>query len=299
MPARTTMRLAALLMAGAAVVAYSPAGWSVAPDDGGDVVVVSSDPLGRGTPPEVDVGVRVSGEPGHRATTPTAVAGRRGPVCRLVPDPDMEAAERGRGTPTVGSAPAGARLYARLCGGALDGWVWLTADRADAGTVSPEVLAASAYRRLRLPSPAAGTSPPAWVPALVRVPVWLWVDRAGWGPRSASAAVPGLSVRAVAAPARVVWSTGDGATVVCQGPGSVFRAGVDDPAAASPDCGHVWSRSSAGLPGGAYVATVTMVWRVRWAGEGRSGVLPDLDSTTSLRLRVAESQAINERMRAG
>jgi hypothetical protein len=277
--------VAAALAASVAAVAPARA------DDGGGVVVVSSDPLGRGDPPTVEVGVATAGGPAGRP----AGVGRSGsvPVCRFVLDPDMEVVERGRGTPTVGTPPAGARLYARLCGGVLDGWVWLAGDRAAAG-VSPEAVARAAYGRLRLPSPVIATSPPPWAPVLVRVPVWLWVDRAGWGARSASAAVPGLSVRAVAAPVRVRWETGDGAWVMCAGPGAVFRAGVDDPYVGSPDCGHVWARSSAGLPGEAYVVTATVVWRVRWAGGGRVGVLPELSSSGRVRLRVAESQAVNE-----
>jgi hypothetical protein len=276
--------VAAVLAASVAVVAPADA------DDGG-AVVVSSEPQGRGGPPTVEVGVATAGGAGR-----SGGVGRPGavPVCRYVPDPDMEAVERGRGVPTVGAPPVGARLYARLCGGVLDGWVWLAGGRAAAAAVSPEAVAVAAYGRLRLPAPVIATSPPLWAPVLVRVPVWLWVDRAGWGPRSASAAVPGLSVRAVATPVRVRWVTGDGGGVVCSGPGAVFRAGVDDPYIGSPDCGHVWVRSSAGLPGEAYVVTATVVWRVRWAGGGRVGVLPELSSSGRVRLRAAESQAVNE-----
>ena len=67
-----------------------------------------------------------------------------------------------------------------------------------------------------------------------------------------------------------------------------------DPAAASPDCGHTYTRSSAGQPGGAFQATATITWDVTWHGAGGAGgALAPLFTTAVAAFRLAESQALN------
>lgn len=78
----------------------------------------------------------------------------------------------------------------------------------------------------------------------------------------------------------------------CAGPGTVWVSGTD-PVAESPTCGHTYRISSAVQPGGRYTVTATVDWVVSWAGAGRSGTLPDLSTSASVRLDVAESQALN------
>ena len=87
------------------------------------------------------------------------------------------------------------------------------------------------------------------------------------------------------------WLLGDGSTVVCHRPGARWTAGTD-PLAASPDCGHTYTRSSAGEPGSAFRVTVTVTWEVTWAGAGQTGVVPGLTTTGGAQVRVAESQAV-------
>ncbi len=87
----------------------------------------------------------------------------------------------------------------------------------------PAALAQQAYDQLRLPSPAIRLSPAGR--QLVKLPTWLWLDRAGWAASSATASVPGESVTAIATPARVVWSFGDGSTLTCTGPGTADSTG--------------------------------------------------------------------------
>jgi hypothetical protein len=48
---------------------------------------------------------------------------------------------------------------------------------------------------------------------------------------------------------------GDGSTVTCQGAGTPYTS-ADNPAAASPDCGHTYTSSSAEQPGGAFQGTL-------------------------------------------
>jgi hypothetical protein len=175
--------------------------------------------------------------------------------------------------------------------GTAGGIVWVLAGSA-APLPAPEVLAQQAVNQLSLPGPQVVTSPPPERMQLVNVPTWLWLDQDAWAPMSATASVPGESVTATATPTSVTWVLGDGSTVECSGPGTPYRAG-SDPAAASPDCGHTYVRSSAGEPGGVFVVSATVSWGVSWAGGGQSGTLPALTTTSSVQLRVGESQAIN------
>ncbi|SES36093.1 hypothetical protein [Actinokineospora terrae] len=154
---------------------------------------------------------------------------------------------------------------------------------------SPAELAQMARKQLRLPSPSIAANPAG--DQLVNLPTWMWLS-GGWGPVSATASVPGVSVTAVATPTSVTWATGDGSTVTCTGAGTPYKAGTD-PKAPSPDCGHVYRRSSASQPGQAYPVTATVHWTVTWSGAGQGGTFPDMTTTGNATFRVAESQALN------
>jgi hypothetical protein len=159
--------------------------------------------------------------------------------------------------------------------------------------VAPVVLAQTARRYLPLPAPGIRTSPAA-ADQVVNVPTWLWVDPATWGPRSATASVPNETATVTATPVRVTWTMGDGRRVVCAGPGTPYSPG--DPARPSPDCGHVYRRSSAGQGGLAYPVAATTSWRISWVASGvvaASGTLAPLERTATTSLRVAEAQTVN------
>ncbi|MEV6523196.1 hypothetical protein AB0M43_14695 [Longispora sp. NPDC051575] len=81
-------------------------------------------------------------------------------------------------------------------------------------------------------------------------------------------------------------STGDGSTVNCGGPGDAWTS-TAGASAASPTCGHTYTRA------GAYTLTATVTWEVSWTGGGSSGTVPSLTTTASLTLLVVESQALN------
>jgi hypothetical protein len=152
-----------------------------------------------------------------------------------------------------------------------------------------EQLALQARSRLRLPAPVIRLNPAG--DQLVRLPTWLSLAGSSWNARSATASVPGISVTATARPTMATWRMGDGSTVVCAGPGTPWRQGMN-PTAPSPDCGHRFVRSSASAPAGAYVVTVTVTWQVAWASPGESGQMPELTTTAAIRVRVIESQAL-------
>jgi hypothetical protein len=156
--------------------------------------------------------------------------------------------------------------------------------------VSPENVAAVAKSRLRLPSPTLAANPQRL--QLVQLPTWLWLS-SGWAPVSATASVPGLAVTAIATPTSVTWSMGDGSIVTCMGAGTPYAARTA-PEASSPDCGHVYRRSSANQAGQAFPVTATVHWTVSWSGAGQGGTFPDITTTGSATFRVAESQALND-----
>ena len=165
--------------------------------------------------------------------------------------------------------------------------------RAGAAPPPPGLLGQIARRYLILPSPVIRSSPAPGDLQLVHLPVWLWVNRVVWVPRSKTAAVPGERVTATATPVSVAWHMGDGSTITCHGPGAPYTTQFN-PASASPNCGHTYRRSSAGQPRGVYHVTATITWDVTWrATGGAGGTLPPLFSTSAAAFRVAESQAIN------
>ncbi|MFD8494977.1 hypothetical protein [Amycolatopsis sp. NPDC059657] len=169
--------------------------------------------------------------------------------------------------------------------------VWIADGQAPgaAALPSPAELAQMARKQLRLPTPTIAANPAG--DQLVNLPTWMWLS-GGWGPVSATASVPGVSVTAVATPTSVSWSMGDGTTVTCRGAGTPFRAG-SDPKASSPDCGHTYRISSARQAGQAFPVAATVHWTISWSGAGQGGTFPDMTTTGDAAFRVAESQALN------
>jgi hypothetical protein len=155
--------------------------------------------------------------------------------------------------------------------------------------VDPAVLAQRAVDSLRLPQPQIASSPADF--ALVRLPVWLWLDGASWQEQSASASVPGLTVTAIATPVKATWSMGDGATVTCESAGTKWTTsyGAEDE---SPTCGHTYTRTSAGAPDGEFAVSVTVEWAVSWSGGGASGTEPGMTTTAQTSWPVAQSPAL-------
>ena len=161
---------------------------------------------------------------------------------------------------------------------------------AGAAAPDPAALAQAAESQLGLGSPVIQASPAVGLDQLVNVPTWLWLG-GRWAPVRATAAVPGEQVTATATPQRVTWHTGDGATVICRGPGTPYQPS-DNPASPSPTCGHTYTRSSAAAPGGEFTVTATITWDVTWAGVGAGGAFAGLVTTSTVRMAVAQSQAI-------
>lgn len=192
-----------------------------------------------------------------------------------------------------GTVSPPAYWYVGSCGDATTNF-WppsMTTFRAYSTNPGVTLLAQQAVKYLNLPAPQIRLNPGLPAPQVVFVPTWLWIEPAAYTVRSATASLAGLSVTAVATPTKVVWSTGDGAGIDC-GAGTAWTPGTD-PAAASPDCGHIYTTASRGSPSGTYMLRASITWRVTWAGGGTSGVEPALTSTSSVQVRVLESAAVN------
>jgi hypothetical protein len=165
--------------------------------------------------------------------------------------------------------------------GTTGGWTWLPTPPPGYGgiAVAPAQLATRAVDQMRLAGPAIGITVPPDRTGLVGVPVWLWTDVSPttWGPNSATASVPGLSVTATAQVSKIAWDMGDGNTVVCPNAGTPwFEGGIE-----SPTCEHIYEAPSAGQPNYAYTVTATATWDVTWTGGGTSGSLTVTRSSTT------------------
>lgn len=152
--------------------------------------------------------------------------------------------------------------------------------------LTPGEVARLARSQLRLPRLRIGSSPAG--DQLVNLPTWLYLAD-GWQAVAATASVPGVSVTAAAAPTSVTWSMGEGSTVACPGPGINYDRDTD-PRAESPQCGHTYRRSSGTTT---FRVTATVHWAITWSGAGQTGTMPELTTTSTTRLRVRESQALN------
>lgn len=208
----------------------------------------------------------------------------------MSPQPDADAA------PAMGQPKEGYLVYEARCAnpGSPHEWDYLWAwflDPPDGTPVTPEELARRATDSMTLLGPDIRTSIGADGRALVGVPVWLWTSTGPtrWGPNSATASVPGLSVTATARARKIVWQLGDGTTLTCTGPGTPYD--VRSGRISSPTCGHTYLRSSARFAGEAYAITATTTWDIAWVGGGRSGTLTRTRTSTAT-LPVGELQVL-------
>jgi hypothetical protein len=162
------------------------------------------------------------------------------------------------------------------------------------GAITPGEAARAVVSRMTLRAAQIGIVPedkPGRIGA-VGAPVYMWTTPGPttFGPQVLTATAGGVRITAVAKVDRIVWDMGDGTSVTCRTPGTVYRDiyGFNP----SPDCGHRYAHTSAGLPGGAYPITATSYWLVDWTGPGGSSGQIPLVLTSSTRIVVGELQAL-------
>ncbi|GAB3769981.1 hypothetical protein FB382_001520 [Nocardioides ginsengisegetis] len=130
---------------------------------------------------------------------------------------------------------------------------------------------------------------------LVGMPVWMWAnnpDNHTYGPATASASAGGIRVTATARVEQITWDMGDGSEVVCRTPGTPYKPSFGN--RRSPDCGHIYDKSSAHEPGGQYVVTATSDWVITWSGAGQTGTIRLNGLSRSVAITVGEAQVLVE-----
>lgn len=160
--------------------------------------------------------------------------------------------------------------------------------------VTPEQLLIRALNELQIPALPPATAPPRGTDGLVGLPEWLWIPAASWHALSVTVTAGPVWATVTATPTRLSFDPGTGAAAVtCAGPGTAYQAAV--PAASQrTDCSYTYAQPSVGLPGNAYPASVTVVWRVLWTGSGGAGgvLASALSVPVSVPIRVAQAEAL-------
>jgi len=170
--------------------------------------------------------------------------------------------------------------------------VWLGG--APTETISPQEAARAVIARMDLRAADIGIVPEDTPGAIgaVGAPVYMWTTPgpATFGPQILTASAGGVSITATAKVDKVVWDMGDGTSVTCTTPGTVYqdRFGFD----MSPDCGHRYTETSAGKPGNAYPITATSFWVIDWTGPGGSSGQVTMNLVSGTSIVVGELQAL-------
>jgi hypothetical protein len=160
--------------------------------------------------------------------------------------------------------------------------------------ISVYVLRDRAQARVVVPDPVPGSNPPFDEPGrfgVVGIPTWLWID-GPWAPIGPITESSGtVTVAVMASPQQVTWNPGDGgAPIVCDGPGEPWTLGADE---SSSSCSHVYTSSSADLPGASYSASATVQWSFEWWLNGvAQGEFGTYLAETTFTYQVGEIQAI-------
>ena len=210
-------------------------------------------------------------------------------VTKLAPQPPANSALWEGHKPSDGGA-----VYTRMCHfgprgiGAIEPF-WAAKPPA-AQAVDPEALAREAVDRMRLTGPDIQSPRPGRT-YLVGMPLWMHVAQSPttFGPNSSSATAGAVTVTARAKVKSIRWAMGDGTSVTCQGPGASYRAAYGQ--RPSPDCGHVYARTSAGHRGNTTTVTATATWQITWNGDGQQGAFTQT-RTSQVPVSVGELQAL-------
>ncbi|MDG4833013.1 hypothetical protein O7627_27450 [Solwaraspora sp. WMMD1047] len=212
----------------------------------------------------------------------------------------LESPQPAAGDPAwAGHEPGDGAVYRARCNGDVIGdLVWrATPPPGTPGGLTPAQLAARAIEDLPMRGATIGLRPDPDGAGLVGLPIWMWteVTPQTWGPITATASVPGLSVTARGNATRITWDMGDGSRKVCHNPGTAYDRGRHG-AAASPTCGYDgYQRSSRNQPGGRYQVTAVTTWHVEWwmVGGGTTGT-ETITRTATTSIDIDELQVVTE-----
>jgi hypothetical protein len=170
----------------------------------------------------------------------------------------------------------------------------LVNNRTGAAAVTPQQLLVTALGELRIPYLAPSTAPPRGHDGLVGLPEWFWIAAGSWHARTVTVTAGLVWAAVTATPDGITFRPGAGISPVsCHGPGTAYSP--DLPAAAQhTDCSYTYLRPSAGQPGNAYQASVSVTWRVTWVGSGGAGGMLDaaLSVPAGFTVPVAQGEAL-------
>lgn len=128
---------------------------------------------------------------------------------------------------------------------------------------------------------------------LVGMPVWMWADNPDshtFGPITQSASAGGITITATARVFRITWDMGDGSKVVCPTAGTPYRSSYGNKS--SPDCGHVYRKSSSTKSGAKYSVRAISDWVITWQGAGQTGTIQLNGLTRTTEISVGEAQVL-------
>ncbi|MGW7380162.1 hypothetical protein [Streptomyces sp. NPDC054794] len=164
---------------------------------------------------------------------------------------------------------------------------------------TPDVLAAYAYDKIDVPSTEIELKPT--VRSTVKVPTWVWLDKATFKDVKVRAELPNAGVWAETTAKPVALhlnpGTADAETIPASGDcrinddGSIGTPFTKGSADKTPPCGIRYLRASGGRP---YQLKASITWQISWEGSGGAkGDLPDGTFETTQDMTVQEIQAVN------
>jgi hypothetical protein len=189
--------------------------------------------------------------------------------------------------------PQGKHWALMDCGAGTAPKVLLVPNASGIPPVTPRQLV-HALGGLAVPHLRPATAPPRGTDGLVGLPEWFWVPASEWHMRSVTVTAGPVWATVTAEPVSLTVLPDAGLSpVTCTGPGTAYN-GRKPAAQQHTDCSYTYLQPSAGLPGNAYRASVTVTWRVTWTGSyGAGGVLdPALVVPVGLSIDVAQGEAL-------
>jgi hypothetical protein len=280
-PLLAAAMLAALIGCPATAAVAAPA----APAVNGPVSGCSYEPVDGAFEWVCQNGVTIPGQPGAAG----GGGGGSKSDCTLTPLSQAQASFLGLQWPP----PKGDTWDAITCPGKQAfGGVVLVGAAAAAPAVTPQELLQIAIGELHIPVPEPQTAPPRGKDGLVGLPEWFWV--ANWDPVHVTVAVGPVWARATATPEQLTFNPGGGLSgLTCGGPGTVYQPKLPL-SAQHTDCSYTYDQPSAGQPGNAYQASVTVTWNISWVGSGGAGgeVAAGVTSNAPFTLPIAAGEAL-------
>lgn len=128
---------------------------------------------------------------------------------------------------------------------------------------------------------------------LIGMPVWMWAaspDEHTVGPVTATASSGGITITATARLHKLTWDMGDGTKVTCTSAGTPYKPSFGNKK--SPDCGHVYTTSSAAKPGRKFTVSATSDWVIEWDGAGQTGVIRLGGLVRETQIAIGEAQVL-------